>query len=395
MRTATKPNLILISLDTLRADVAYNAGLPNLDRLRQRGTVFRNTVSSAPLTPVSHASILTGLQPFEHGVRHLFKESLQTCAPTLAELTLAAGYRTGAVVSCPGMKRWYGFDRGFDHYDDEIPLLADGSDPLLTVDVRLRGTALKRAPIVVERGLEWLDANRHEAFFLFMHFFDTHWPYEPPEWFAPEGRNAYEGEAFFVDHYLGRFFQRLDDWGLVDNSLVVVFSDHGEDLNGWYANDRGGPEGDHPEEDGHGCLLFDATQMVPLIIIGESFSAGLTVEEQVRLVDILPTVVEALGLSDTAARSGIPLDRLLDGRLSEAEKTRHSCAYMETYYREEQATSDRGVRGLTPWKGYRVDNRLKILFDVGSGASAAYNLLEDPLERRPFLCNEFGVPNHS
>lgn len=386
-----KRNLLLVSLDTLRADVAYHAGLPNFDALCRRGTVFRNTVSSAPLTPVSHASIFSGLQPFQHGIRHLFKEKLKPEVITLAQLAAGGGYRTGAIVSCPGLKRWYGFDRGFGHYDDEIPLLADGSDPLLTVDVRLRGTALKRAPLVVERGLEWLDANRHQPFFLFLHFFDTHWPYEPPAWFAPEGRNPYEGEAFFADHHLGHFFRQFEDWGLFDNSLVVVFSDHGEDLNGWYSDDRGGPRGDHPEEDGHGCLLFDQTQMVPLVIIGAPFSPGTNIDSQVRLVDILPTVVDVLGLEEKAKRSGVSLAHLLAGTLSEEELRKQGCAYMETYYREEQATAVHGVAGLTPWTGFRIDNRLKLLFDVGSGGSAAYDLYSDSQERRPFCINEFPV----
>src|SRR5215471_6635834 len=132
-------NLVAISLDTLRADVAYSGKLPALESLYTRGTAFLNTVSSAPITPISHASIFTALQPYEHGLRHLLREPLQTRTPTLAELMRAAGYDTGAIVACPGLHRWYGLNRGFDHYDDEVPRLADGRDPLRVNDVQIRG----------------------------------------------------------------------------------------------------------------------------------------------------------------------------------------------------------------------------------------------------------------
>lgn len=378
-----KRNLLLISLDTLRADVAFNGQLPNLQSLYKQGTVFRHVVASAPLTPVSHASVFTGLQPYGHGIRHLFKEKLTTSAPTLAQLMKATGYRTGAIVSCPGLHKWYGMDVGFDHYDDEIPRLADGTDPLETVDVKQRGTALKRAPLVVERGLEWLGAHRQAPFFLFLHFFDTHWPYEPPEWFAPENANPYEGEAHYIDHYLGQFFEQLTQWGLLEDTLVVIFSDHGEDLAGWYANDHAGEELGHPEEEGHGCLLYDTTQLVPLLFIAPaSVPAGRWVDTQVRLVDILPTLVDMLELDDTHARDGNTLTGLFEG--SEPHRT----AYCETYYREEQSASGRGVPGLGPWKGLRIDNRFKIILDVNSQRLTVYNLELDPEERHPV---SFGV----
>src|SRR5207248_293299 len=159
-------------------------------------------VASAPLTPVSHASVLTGLQPFNHGIRHLFREQLAPRVGTLQSVLQGAGYTTGAVVSCPGLHRWYGMDYGFSHYDDEIPLLADGRDPLEVVDVEIRGTALKRAPIVVERALSWLDRVKGEPFFGFVHFFDAHWPYEAPADFGVPFANPYEGEVAYMDHHL-------------------------------------------------------------------------------------------------------------------------------------------------------------------------------------------------
>src|SRR4051794_6810365 len=109
-----QPNVLFISLDTVRADVAYPGKMPNIERLRRHGTAFSQAVSSCPLTPVSHATVFTGLQPPGHGIRHLLRERMRTDVPTLAERLKDAGYATGAVVSCPGLNRWYGIDRGFE-----------------------------------------------------------------------------------------------------------------------------------------------------------------------------------------------------------------------------------------------------------------------------------------
>lgn len=376
-----RKNLILISLDTLRADVAYSGRLPNLTRMAASGASFLNTVSSSPITPASHASVFTGLHPYEHGLRYLLREPLRTGKPTIAELLSDAGYGTGAIVSCPGLDRWYGLNRGFKHYDDGIPLLPDGRDPRSVVDVKIRGMAMKRAPLVVDRALSWLKLHKSAPFFLFAHFFDTHWPYEPPEWYAPADANPYEGEAHFVDHYLGVLLGQIEKWGLLDNSLLIIFSDHGEDLAGWYANDHAGPELGHPEENGHGALLFDATQMVPLVVIDrQAIQAPMQIETQVRLVDILPTIVDLLQISDGHARHGASLRECLEGSAG------HRTAYCETYYRHEQSLQPGGIPGLGPWHGMRVDNRFKFIVDVESGAISFYDLTCDPNEQRPLQC---------
>lgn len=371
----TKKNLIYISLDTLRADVAYSGALRNFARLVAGGTVFRNTVASAPLTPVSHASIFTGTQPFRHGLRHLFREKIGGSVQTMAQLARAHGYRTGAIVSCPGLNRWYGMNAGFQHYDDEIPRMPDGSDPLDTIDVEQRGRAMKRAPLVVERGLKWLDTVGGSPFFLFLHFFDTHWPYEPPEVHGPPGINPYEGEAHFVDHYLGRFIDESARRGLLENTLIVVFGDHGEDLAGWYDNDHAGEERGHPQEKGHGCLLFDATQMVPLAFVAPGIiPADRVVETQVRLVDIHPTVTELLGFRDPDRRCGESLVPLF------ASLGEHRIAYSETFFPEELATGDARFAALGGLKSLRLDNRYKIVVDVKSGAMTLFDLVQDPNE---------------
>jgi arylsulfatase len=370
-------DVVLISLDTLRADVAYSGRFPTIERFRKLGTSFMTTVSSSPITPISHASILTGLQPPNHGVRHLLKERLNAGAKTLASRMADAGYATGAVVSCPGLNRWYGLDQGFEFYDDWIPPLPDGRNALEIVDVAVRGTALKRAPLVVERSLEWIRGVARRPRFLFAHFFDAHWPYEAPESAPVSLPNAYEGEVWYMDRYLGLLLEGLAAIDITpENAIFIVFSDHGEDLNGWYANDHGGTLG-HPEEKGHGCLLYDATQLVPLIVCAPSMAPlNVAVQEQVRLVDIVPTIMELISMPDVGVDGRSLVPYLRDEALPQLP------AYCEAYYREELASMDLTWSHLLPLKGVRMPAR-KLIWEIGSDRMEAYDLVDDPAERRP------------
>jgi arylsulfatase len=370
-------DVVLISLDTLRADVAYSGRFSAIERMRRAGATFATTVSSSPLTPISHASVFTGLQPPNHGIRHLLKEQLSPRVQTVAQRFAAAGYTTGAIVSCPGMNRWYGFDRGFAHYDDWIPPLADGRDALQVIDVELRGTALKRAPLVVERALDWLESAGTAPKLLFVHFFDAHWPYEAPETPATHLPNAYEEEVWYMDRQLGILLDRLAEAGIrFDNAIFVLFSDHGEDLNGWYSNDHGGTLG-HPEEKGHGCLLFDTTQLVPLVISAPFAAApGTTIAQQVRLIDVAPTLLELAGLDsfDCDGRSLVPLLR--------GQPLPEEPAYCEAFYREELASLDLRWSHLLPLKAVRTSTQ-KVIWEVGSDKVATYDLRSDPNEGSP------------
>ncbi|WP_330460379.1 sulfatase [Streptomyces sp. NBC_00820] len=370
-------NVLFVSLDTVRADVAYSGRMPGIEALRRRGVTFRQAISSAPLTPISHASVFTGLQPTRHGIRHLLREKLRPDVTTIAERLRAAGYNTGAVVSCPGMNKWYGLDRGFDFYDDEIPRLPDGSDPLTVGDVKMRGLALKRAPLVVDRALEWL-AGQQEPFFLFAHFFDAHWPYEPPEDVGVPVDNPYEGEVAYSDHYLQRLLAGIEEQGhALDDLLIVLFSDHGEDLAGWYPNDHAGDLG-HPYEEGHGCLLFDATQHVPMIFSGPGLPRGAAVDSQVRLVDIAPTVLDLLGMEKADGDGASLTEFFTDG-----EGTSRP-AYSETYYPEERR-ADGQYPDLLPLTSVRFSDdagRRKVIWHVGGDRVDAYDLTADPHEQQ-------------
>jgi len=372
-----KPHSVfLISLDTLRADVAYSGKFPTLNRLCSEGTWFRNVVSSSPLTPVSHASVLTGLNPSKHGIRHLFNESLKSNIPTLATTFKKAGFKTGAIVSCPGLNSWYGFNAGFEHYDDEIPLLADGTNPLHTVDVKLRGTALKRANTVADRALSWIDSIGGQPCFQFIHFFDAHWPYEPPKSFIDSVSNPYEGEVAFMDHYLGQLLDGLEERGRLQDSLIVCLSDHGEDLEGWYPNDHGGQLLGHPEESGHGCLLYDTTQLVPLIFrFPEMIAAGSRIEEQVRLIDVFPTLNELVGIENFQAVDGESLTPVFSGGTISSR-----VALSETYYPREQFEATGLFPNAKNRRSVRIDNRHKTIWEIGGDCVEYYSLRENPNE---------------
>ena len=369
-------NLLMISLDTVRADVAYSGKFPGIEELRREGVTFLNTISSSPLTPISHATVLTGLQPYHHGIRHLFKEKLANNAKTITEELKKMSYQTGAIVSCPGMNKWYDFCRGFDHYDDEIPLLADGTDPLQTIDVKKRGTALKRAPLVIERASAWLDSLKTDKqFFLFIHFFDAHWPYEAPENFG--GANNYEREVAYSDHFLAKFMKKLKEKKLWDETTIVCFSDHGEDLNGLYSNDKGGEVLGHPEEFGHGNLLYDQTQKVVLIMKDSKLQEGSQIVEQVRLVDVAPTILDLLEIeSKDFCFDGVSLSPIIAGEKFNLPD------YSETYYPEEQIEATGGkFKEAKNKTAIRINNRYKYIVHLASEEKEFYDLIPDPDEK--------------
>lgn len=225
--------------------------------------------------------------------------------------------------------------------------------------------------------MDWL-SRQEQPFFLFAHFFDAHWPYEPPEDVCPTADNPYEGEVAYSDHYLGKMLARMEEMGHdLDDTLIVCFSDHGEDLAGWYPNDHAGPLG-HPYEEGHGCLLFDTTQHVPLIFSGPGLPRGAETDRQVRLVDIAPTVLDILGL-DCGSVDGASLTEFL-----RPEPTANSRpAYSETYYPEERR-ADGKYPDLLPLSSVRLDDaqggRRKVIWQVGGDAVESYDLRTDPWE---------------
>ena len=376
-------NIVLVTYDCARADVIWNMKNTTFASLSDSGCQFRNAISSSPLTPVSHATIFSGLFPFNHGLRRLFREPLGTEVPTLAETLSDAGFFTAALVSCPGLVKWYGHSRGFQHYDDWLPPLPDGSDPLSVPDVKLRGLALKRADQVAERAKKLIPRLKsHQKWFMFLHFFDAHWPYEPPVVLADQ-QNPYEGELRYADAHFEIIVDGLKDAGLFDETLFVILGDHGEDLAGWYPNDKAGPNNLHPEEEGHGCCLYQQTQHVPLMFSNSAFEKR-KVETPVGLVDVAPTIAALAGTKLPTPIDGIDLSKTIRSGSQPTSRI----MYAETMHPREMHENTGAFPEISNSQCIWLNKDQKVIrwFDR-SPEFLKYDLITDPLEQSPVQAN--------
>ncbi|MBI1849389.1 MAG: sulfatase-like hydrolase/transferase, partial [Planctomycetes bacterium] len=273
-RSTPRMSVVLFTVDTVRADAlgAYGAPAgrtPNLDGFAQEAVVFERAYTTAPLTLPAHASILTGLYPRSHGVRRNVDFRLPEHTDTLATALHASGYRTAAFVSSIVLGRAFGLDGGFDLYDDV-------SAPRATE---------RRAPETAARAIEWLRASPPEPFFLWVHFYDAHAPYDPPPALRERFTDPYAGEIALVDQEIGHVLERLDAEGFGDRTIVVVAGDHGEDR-----MQHGEPE--------HGVFLYDSVLHVPLLVRAPGRrDVGRRDATVVSLVDVCPTVLELVDVS--------------------------------------------------------------------------------------------------
>jgi arylsulfatase A-like enzyme/Flp pilus assembly protein TadD len=288
-------NILLVTLDTTRADRigCYGhapAATPVLDRLAAGGIRFAEAMTVAPETLPAHATLFTGLLPPAHGVRINGEGALGSRYPTLAEVARGRGYQTAAFVSAFVLDARFGLDQGFDHYDDHVD--AAGGATFST------GANERRAGPTTDAALAWIRSRDHARPFLaWVHYFDAHAPYEPPEPFASRFAGAlYDGEIAYVDAQLGRLLAGLDDAGLRDRTLVIVAGDHGESL------------GDHYERT-HSVFLYRSTIRVPLVVSNPRlFPTPAVVDGTVvSLADLAPTVADLLGVEDAPARDGLSL----------------------------------------------------------------------------------------
>jgi arylsulfatase A-like enzyme/Tfp pilus assembly protein PilF len=316
-RTLERPNVLLVTIDTLRADRlgCYGhaaAATPTLDALAARGVRFATAVAHVPLTGPSHASLLTGLTPPGHGFRDNGGYALPAGVPTAAEDFRQAGYRTAAFVSGFPLDRRFGFDRGFGAYDDHLPR---GNDRRRTPYVE------RAADATTDAALRWLSAPPPSAspFFLWVHYYDPHAPYEPPGALAERFRAApYDGEIAFVDSQLGRLLRTLEEAGTLARTLVLVTADHGEGL------------GEHGEGT-HGLFVYDATLKVPWVMAGAGVDAPRVPTTVARGIDVLPTLLDYAGLPGRPGIEGRSLRPAAEGReMSDAP------AYAESLYPERE-----------------------------------------------------------
>ena len=281
--TATARHLLLITIDTLRADRlgAYGSTTvptPNMDRLAREGAIALHTSAQVPLTRPSHVSLMTGLYPAEHGIRDNVSPPLAKNVPVLAEILQQRGFRTAGFVSSIVLSRQSGLARGFADYADRFEI---GED-----DARFLNTIQKRGDVTVSEATAWLARPGPERRFAWVHLYDPHDPYEPPEPYASRfaGR-LYDGEVAWSDELVGRLDAALASAGLRDDTLLIVTADHGEGL----------------EEHGeavHGFFVYETTLHVPLIARGPGIVPGTRIGAVTRTVDILPTVLDLLGLGD-------------------------------------------------------------------------------------------------
>jgi len=285
---AGPPSIVLVSLDTTRADrlgcYGYaGAETPTLDALAAAGVVFEETSSPAPITLPAHASLMTGLGPHRHGVRDNGLHRLPDDLDTLGTILRARGYATAAVVGAAVLDRQYGLDAGFATWDDRM-----GGGALLAIPER-DAAAVTDAALAAAADLE-------PPFLLFVHYFDPHADYRPPPPFAERFRDRpYDGEIAFVDRELGRLLDGLRAAGALDGAVVSVVADHGESL------------GEHGER-AHGVLLYRSTLRVPWILSAPGrLPAGRRVATFARLTDVMPTLVELAGASAPSGLDGTSL----------------------------------------------------------------------------------------
>ncbi len=292
--TPPRPHVLLVTIDTFRADRLGTGVAPALDRLAASSLRFTSARAAVPLTLPSHATIMTGLLPPAHGLRENGVDVLSDAQPTIARLLKAAGYETAAFVGAFVLDRRFGLAQGFDTYDDQI-----ARDPNATE----RLEAERPASAVVDRALAWL-ANRRPTppgppglpdppgrpFFLWIHLYDPHAPYSPPAEFRARTRTAYDGEIAFADSQIARVFEWLRAHGEIERTMIVVSGDHGEGL------------GDHGERT-HGMLVYDSTLRVPLLVAAPGHPAGVH-DDAVSLVDVAPTIVRAAGATPPDAMKG-------------------------------------------------------------------------------------------
>lgn len=368
--SAAGSNVLLITIDTLRADRvgAYGnrSGLtPALDQLAESGLRFDAAFTPVPMTLPAHASILTGLEPFSHGIRNNTGFRLGDTA-TLATMLKRAGYRTGAFVGAFVLSAKFGLNRDFDVYDDRFGRQGGGAGPPPTE---------RRAQRVVEPAVNWIlgggsgDASSAiparapladpRPWFAWLHLYDPHAPYQAPAEYA-SGRSPYDAEVAYADGMIARGLDTLRAAGQLDHTIVIAVADHGEGL------------GEHGEAT-HGLFAYDSTLRVPLIVSGPGIHRGV-VRTPVATVDVAPTILRLLGI---AVPSGLDGQSLLD---ENAGNRRARALYFE-------ALDANLTRGWAPLTGVRVDGWKFIdlpipeLYDVHDDPHESKNLAERDHER--------------
>jgi len=358
--TKTPPSVILISVDTLRADRLGCYGdrrrvTPHIDAIAQNGTLFSQVSSQVPLTLPSHVSLFTSTSPFFNGVQDN-GQRLAANTVTLATVLKSEGYRTAAFVGSFVLDRRFGLSQGFDFYDSPFDLhRRSGAD---AADAKRSGQE------VVDSAIRWIEANSQGAFFVFLHLYDLHKPYDfPASWHKPAGiAEGYEAQLAYEDEVLGGFWSFLANHDLLQKSLIVFTSDHGEGL------------GDHGEST-HGYFVYQSTLQVPLIICwpsGTGILAG-RVDEPVSLLDVVPTILQFLGVRQPSTFQGRSLLQLPNQK----QPSSNTEIYSESLFAREHF----GCSALLSWR----QGQFKY---IEAPKPELYDLAKDPRESRNLYSSE-------
>jgi len=342
-------NVVLISIDTLRADHVSAYGFPrkatpNIDAVARDGVLFKNVRTPVPMTLPAHVSMLTGTLPPTHGLRDNLLSRLPEGTQTLATRLKARGFATGAVVSTFVLDRRFGTSQGFDSYDDRF----DAVHKIGDLSERKGDEAARHAT-------EWLDQHKDRPFFLFLHLYDPHDPYEPPEPFASQWKgDPYAGEVAFADHCVGQVTAKLHQLGLDDSTLLVITGDHGEML------------GEHGEQN-HGFFIYEGALRVPLVLrVPGAQGAPRQLDLPVSLIDIVPTVLSLAGAEVPKEVQGVDLSPWIAGQGAGGGAR---SLYAET---------------VTPTRYYGASSLLAIIADgwkyIETTRPELYDLRNDPAE---------------
>lgn len=356
------PPVILISIDTLRADHLGCYGYrrirtPHLDAFTRGGTLFTQVSAQVPLTLPSHVSLLTSTNPFANGVEDNM-EQLKPNAVTLATLLKANGYRTAAFVGGFVLDRRFGLNQGFDVYDSPFDISrSPGQDP---------GDVKRLGEIVVQAASQWVERNSDSPFFLFLHLYDLHTPYIfPPHHPRLIGRAGYDAEIAYVDEAVGQFWNFLDKHDLLKKAVIMLVSDHGEGL------------GDHGEG-AHGYFIYQSTLWVPLIIHWPSEVRPFPSEfrDPINLLDLAPTILQFLNIHSPPQFQGRSLLSSLLARSSFAGED----VYAESIY----GSNHFGVARLRSIRAGRYKY-------IAAPKPELYDLLQDPNETRNLFTNQKSI----
>lgn len=310
------PNILFITIDTLRPDHLGCYGYesiktPIIDNLAQNGVLFTDTYSSAPLTLPSHVTIMTGQYPIQHGVRTNGTFILPDAADTISEILHGRGYATGAIVASAVLASHCGLRQGFDTYDDHIDKPEEGKS-------LESGKSFRKGDLITALAEKWLQKNHKKPFFLWVHYFDPHAPYDPPAPFNSQYQDRpYDGEIAYTDQCLGHLLEEMRKLQLRENTLIILVGDHGEGL--WEHN-----------EQAHGLFIYDTTLKVPFIMqYPKHLPEGKKFNFLVGTVDIMPTILELLGIEtknfNLPGQSLIPI-------LTGPDKSARPTLYCESLY---------------------------------------------------------------